>query len=118
LTTATVSLETADEIARMANLLGHPLRIRLLTALADAGPGSPTLFSGQFGDATVGDCHYHLKALRNGGMVELDHSRPVRGVTERIYRLAPSRWQGTGDQLRRVLDAVLPPKLTGGPEAE
>ena len=118
MTSATVSVEAADEIARLANLLGHPLRVRLLTALADAGPGSPTMFSGQFGDATVGDCHYHLKALRNGGMVELDHSRPVRGVTERIYRLAPSRWQGTGDQLRHVLDAVLAPRFTGGPEAE
>lgn len=113
-----MSLKNAGEIARLANLLGHPLRIRLLKALADSGPGSATMFSGQFGDATVGDCHYHLKALKRGGMVELDHSRAVRGVTERIYRLTPSRWQGTGDQLRHLLDAVLSPKLIGGLEAE
>ena len=109
----TVSPETADEVAQMARLLSHPLRVRLLTALAASGPGSPTTFSGRFGDASVGDCHYHLKTLRGAGVVELAHSRPVRGVTEQIYRLTPrSRWRGMAEQLRRTLDVLLPTPRT------
>jgi predicted ArsR family transcriptional regulator len=107
LTKAALSVEDANEIAGLASLLSHPLRARLLTALATTGPGSATLFSGRFGDATVGDCHYHLKVLRKDGVVELDHSRPVRGVTERVYRLArPSRLPGALP-LRHFADLLL-----------
>lgn len=108
MTSPSVSVEAATAIARLTNLLGHPLRVRLMAALAAVGSGSATLFSGQFGDVTVGDCHYHLTKLKDGGIVELIDSRQVRGATERVYRLAPrSRWHGAR-QLRRFIDALLP----------
>jgi len=108
LTSATVSVKAAAEIARLATVLGHPLRVRLVTALETDGAGSATTFSGQFGDVTVGDCHYHLKALKDEGVVELVHSRQVRGATERVYRLAPpSRWPGA-QPLRDFVDLLLP----------
>jgi DNA-binding transcriptional ArsR family regulator len=104
-----ISMEAADEAARFARALGHPLRVRLLAGLATIGPGSPTMFSGRFGDTSVGDCHYHLKALRTAGLADLSHSRPVRGVTERVYRLAPrSEWQGAAGHLLEALDVLLP----------
>jgi DNA-binding transcriptional ArsR family regulator len=107
LTVATVSVEGADEAAQVAMTLSHPLRIRLLIALAASGPGSATMFSAQFGDASVGDCHYHLKVLRKAGVVELARSRPVRGVTERVYRLTlPSRWTDAAAHLRHTLDTL------------
>jgi DNA-binding transcriptional ArsR family regulator len=104
LTATNVSVETADEIARLATLLSHPLRVRLMTALGTVGSGSATTFSGQFGDVSVGDCHYHLKALRKGGVIDLVQSRAVRGATERVYRLTPrSRWRGA-HHLRHLID--------------
>jgi DNA-binding transcriptional ArsR family regulator len=104
---ADIDLDTAQEIAEGADLLSHPLRVRLLTALATTGPGSATSFSGQFGDASVGDCHYHLKALRKAGAIELARSRAVRGATERVYRLTPQpRWQSAQRQLRQFLDLL------------
>ncbi len=108
MTSATVSVKVAAEIARLATVLGHPLRVRLVTALETDGPGSATTFSGKFGDVTVGDCHYHLKALKDEGVIELVHSRPVRGATERVYRLAPrSHWPGA-QPLRDFVDLLLP----------
>jgi DNA-binding transcriptional ArsR family regulator len=108
LTSATVSVGTAAEIARLAHLFSHPLRVRLVTALAADGRGSATTFSDQFGDVTVGDCHYHLKALRGGGVIELAHSRRIRGATERVYRLAPqSRWRGV-QHLWQFFGVILP----------
>jgi DNA-binding transcriptional ArsR family regulator len=105
---ASINFETAQEIAEWADLLGHPLRVRLLTALATTGPGSATSFSGQFGDASVGDCHYHLRTLREAGAIELTRSRAVRGATERVYRLTPQlRWKSTQRQLREFLDLLL-----------
>ncbi len=113
MTNAPVSLEAANEIAHLARLLSHPLRVRLLAALV-TGPGSATQFSDRFGDATVGDCHYHLKVLKRGGVVELDHSRPVRGVTERIYRLTrPSHLRGA-PHLRHFADLLAPRDQGGG----
>lgn len=110
----TVSMEAADEAARFARALGHPLRVRLLTALATIGPGSPTMFSGRFGDTSVGDCHYHLKTLRTAGLADLSHSRPVRGVTERVYRLTPrSAWQGAAGHLLEALDVLMPTTSIG-----
>ncbi len=109
-----MSVKTATEIARLAKLLGHPLRVRLMTALAVDGSGSATLFSGRFGDVTVGDCHYHLKALRDGGFIELARSRQVRGATERVYRLVPRSRQRGARNLRDVIDLLLP--ATSSPE--
>lgn len=105
----TVSVKAAEAIARLASLLSHPLRVRLMAALATEGPGSATSFSDHFGDVSVGDCHYHLTALRNGGVIELVRSRQVRGATERIYRLRPrSRWRGA-QYFRPFIDVLLPP---------
>lgn len=115
MTSGTLSAEAAAEVAELANLLGHPLRVRLMTALAVDGSGSATVFSGQFGDVTVGDCHYHLTALRDGGVVKLVHSRQVRGATERIYRLNP-RSRCRAQQLRHFIDLLL--TATNSPERE
>lgn len=103
-----ISASTAKAIARLAALLDHPVRVRLLAALATEGPGSATAFSDRFGDVSVGDCHYHLTALRDGGVIELIRSRQVRGATERVYRLRPqSHWRGA-PQLRVFVDLLLP----------
>jgi len=107
LTGANVSVETAAEISRLAGLLSHPLRIRLMTALATTGPGSATTFALQFGDVTVGDCHYHLRALRDGGVVKLIRSRSVRGATERVYCLSPPSRRPDAKQLQHFIDMVL-----------
>ena len=119
MTSANASVETADEIARLASLLNHPLRIRLMLALATTGPSSATVLSLQLGDVTVGDCHYHLTTLRDGGIIKLVRSRSVRGATERVYRLAPrKRTTGGATQLRDFIDLVMPTMISAASTPE
>lgn len=109
MTSTNASVKAADEIARIASLLNHPLRIRMMLALATTGPSSATVLSTQLGDVTVGDCHYHLTTLKNGGVIKLTRSRSVRGATERIYRLTPrKRATREATQLRDFIDVVMP----------
>lgn len=113
MTSTNVSVKTADEIARLASLLSHPLRIRLMLALAATGPSSATVLSLQLGDVTVGDCHYHLRTLKDGGVIKLVRSRSVRGATERVYRLVPRTPVARGAaHLRLCLDMVMPPTIS------
>lgn len=113
LTSANVSVKAADEIARLASLLNHPLRIRLMLALATTGPSSATALSVQLGGVTVGDCHYHLMTLRDGGAIKLIRSRAVRGATERVYRLAPQTQATRGAKhLRHFIDLIMPTTIS------
>lgn len=113
MTSANASVKTAEETARLASLLGHPLRIRLMLALATNGPSSATLLSVQLGDVTVGDCHYHLTTLKDGGVIKLVRSRSVRGATERVYRLAPqTRATRRATHLRHLMDVVMPTTIS------
>ena len=102
----TIAKSTAEALARVANSFRHPLRIRIVRSLAINGAGSATTLSRYFGDASVGDCHYHLKALRKDGIVELVRSRQVRGAKERIYRLVASPVFGQ-TQSSSAFDALL-----------
>lgn len=99
----------ATEAALFAKLLSHPVRIRLMLALAATGTSSATMLSVQLGDVTVGDCHYHLTKLKDGGAIKLVRSRPVRGATERVYRLAPRPRVAQGAMyLRHFIDVSMP----------
>jgi DNA-binding transcriptional ArsR family regulator len=81
---------------RLSIALGHPLRIRILSALV-AGEGSATTLSRQFGDATVGDVSYHLGVLADDcELIERVRSRQVRGALESFFRLRP------GSELQQI----------------
>jgi DNA-binding transcriptional ArsR family regulator len=81
--------DSSTPIRRLAIALGHPLRVRILSALV-AGEGSATTLSRQFGDVTVGDVSYHLGVLADDcELIELARSQQVRGALENFYRLSP-----------------------------
>jgi DNA-binding transcriptional ArsR family regulator len=63
--------------------LGHPLRFRILAALAEQ-PGGGAEVARRIGRApgTVG---YHLGVLEQAGLVQVLSTRRVRALTERIY---------------------------------
>src|SRR4029077_6342652 len=78
---------TLSVVGRVGIALTHPLRVRILFALA-AGEGSATRLSNQFGDASVSDVSYHLGVLADDcDLVEQVRVRPVRGAMENFYRL-------------------------------
>lgn len=74
-------------MAALVSALGHPLRLKILAALA-AGPNSATRLERQFGEVP-GSVFYHLQVLQRVDVLEIARSRKVRGATERTFRLRP-----------------------------
>jgi len=103
-----ISYEAAGEISRLMKLFSHPIRQQILTALAADGPASPTTLSERFPDYTVGDCNYHLSALKSGGVVAIARSRQVRGANERIYRVEPRSAWPFKPRLHPLISYMLP----------
>jgi DNA-binding transcriptional ArsR family regulator len=76
-------------MGRLAIAMGHPLRLRILSAMV-AGEASAASLSRQFRDVSVSDVAYHVRVLAEDcDLIELVRSRPVRGAMESFYRLKP-----------------------------
>lgn len=75
--------EQAD--ARFAKALAHPLRARILEALADAGELSPNMAAEQLGEKLT-NISYHFRMLLDLGAIELLRTEPRRGALEHYYR--------------------------------
>jgi DNA-binding transcriptional ArsR family regulator len=81
--------EPISPVDRLAIAIGHPLRLRILSALV-AGEGSAATLSRQFHDVQLSDVAYHLRVLADDcELIEMTRSRPVRGAMESFYRLKP-----------------------------
>lgn len=81
--------DQTSPVSRLAVAIGHPLRLRILSALV-AGEGSAAALSRQFGDVHLSDVAYHLRVLAEDcDLIEVVRSRPVRGAMESFYRLKP-----------------------------
>lgn len=72
---------------RLAKALSHPLRQRLLVALADGRVASPSELAAEL-DAGLGDVSYHTKQLHRHGLLELVRTERVRGATKHFYTAA------------------------------
>ena len=69
--------------------LAHPLRQRLLFALAEQ-PATVSQLAVRL-RAHKGNLAHHLKVLRQAGLVEVAETRRVRGGTEQYYRRTTRR---------------------------
>ena len=99
--------------------LGHPLRHRLLIALRQR-PATLAQLAIALG-AAKGTVGYHVRVLREAGLVRIAHERRVRGGTEQYYepasarlRIAPDAPVGGEFLVRAALSEMLPP--AGEPE--
>jgi DNA-binding transcriptional ArsR family regulator len=72
--------------AALGAIVAHPVRCRLLTIFADR-VASPNEIAQQL-EMPVGDVSYHVRTLKDAGVIELVDERPVRGSTEHFYRAA------------------------------
>jgi DNA-binding transcriptional ArsR family regulator len=64
--------------------LGHSLRVRCLALLCDK-PWSPRQLSDELCEG-LSQVSYHIKVLRETGLIEPAGTRPARGATEHFYR--------------------------------
>jgi len=68
----------------LGTVVGHPLRARCLTLLAEAEL-SPKEIADRLG-AELDDVSYHVRTLKRMGAVELVAQEPVRGAVRHVYR--------------------------------
>jgi DNA-binding transcriptional ArsR family regulator len=103
---------SADHQAALA-ALRHPLRRRILRAMADRKQTSPRELAERL-DEPLSNVSYHVRTLAEHGAVKEVRRRQVRGATQHFYRWAlKSKW--AQDILRETKDDVRdkPPKPKG-----
>ena len=66
--------------------MSHPVRVRILRALAVDGHLSPSGVADVV-SATLATCAYHMRELAELGLVRLSKTRPARGAVEHFYVL-------------------------------
>jgi DNA-binding transcriptional ArsR family regulator len=71
--------------ASVLKALGHPLRMRLLTFIAERGEASPVEMSRAL-DMPLATVSHHTRVLRDLRYVELSRTEPRRGAVEHYYR--------------------------------
>jgi DNA-binding transcriptional ArsR family regulator len=72
------------QVESLAAIVTHPLRRRIWYAMTEASI-SPRELADQLREP-VNDVAYHVRKLRDLGIIELVGTRPVRGATQHFYR--------------------------------
>jgi DNA-binding transcriptional ArsR family regulator len=106
-------VDSADGVdATALKALGHPLRMELLTFIAEHGEASPVEMSRAL-DRPLATVSHHTRVLRDAGYVELARTEPRRGAVEHYYRasaapfLDDEHWESLPIPARRRVSAHL-----------
>ncbi|CAM5352298.1 MULTISPECIES: helix-turn-helix domain-containing protein [Streptomyces] len=70
-----------------ANLLLHPVRMRILQTLVGAGELTTAQLRERLPDVSSASMYRHVGTLAKAGIIEVVQERPVRGTVERSYRV-------------------------------
>jgi DNA-binding transcriptional ArsR family regulator len=70
-----------------ADLLLHPVRMRILQALFDADPLTTSQLRDRLPDIAPATMYRHIAVLADGGVLEVVEEKRVRGTVERSYRV-------------------------------
>ena len=70
-----------------ADLLLHPVRMRILQALFDADPLTTAQLRERLPDIAPATMYRHIAVLAEGGVLEVVEEKRVRGTVERSYRV-------------------------------
>jgi DNA-binding transcriptional ArsR family regulator len=70
-----------------ADLLLHPIRLRVLQALAGGRRLSSRELAAELDDVPTASLYRHIKTLANAGVLAVVQERPARGTPERVYAL-------------------------------
>ncbi|MEV1025100.1 helix-turn-helix domain-containing protein [Streptomyces sp. NPDC050264] len=70
-----------------ADLLLHPVRMRILQTLVGAGELTTAQLRERLPDVSPASMYRHVATLAKAGVLEVVQERPVRGTVERSYRV-------------------------------
>ncbi|MFF1822295.1 helix-turn-helix domain-containing protein [Kribbella sp. NPDC058245] len=83
-------------------LLGHPVRLRIVHALRGGRLLTTAELGERIADVSKATLYRHVDLLLDGGILEVAEERRVRGATERRYRLRADRASITPEQAAQV----------------
>lgn len=95
--------------ADLLKVLSHPTRVKILTILTER-TASPNEMKEEIGD-TVQNVGYHVRVLRDYGMIEIVEELKKRGSVEHFYRAVERPmfddrcWAGLSPAARQVISA-------------
>lgn len=72
-----------------ADLLLHPVRLRVLQALFDSDPMTTAQLRDRLPDIAPATMYRHIAVLTEAGVLEVVNEKRVRGTVERSYRVHP-----------------------------
>jgi DNA-binding transcriptional ArsR family regulator len=87
-----------------ADLVVHPVRLRLLTTIAGRRLTARQLLA-ELGTVPQATLYYHLGLLTEAGFLRVVEERPVRGTVERVYALGQSPILSAADLQNATVDA-------------
>jgi len=76
--------QSARQVESLAAIVTHPLRRRIWYGMSEH-PIRPRELADKLHEP-VNDVAYHVRVLRDMGVIELAGTRPVRGATQHFYR--------------------------------
>lgn len=97
-------------------LVLHPVRLRVLQYLRLAGEATAKEVATVMEDVPRATVYRHVKALEEGGAIEVSRTRRVRGATEKTYAPSP-RVVSPSSQDARALSAALHLESMGAMDA-
>ncbi|MGN6600002.1 MAG: helix-turn-helix domain-containing protein [Actinomycetes bacterium] len=87
---------------RTSDLLLHPVRLQIVRAFLGERRLTTSQLRAELADVPVASLYRHIGALVDGGVLEVDSERKVRGATERSYRLVAEAARVTPEDLRAM----------------
>jgi DNA-binding transcriptional ArsR family regulator len=85
-----------------ADLIFHPVRIRILVALARRDPMTAQQLAVVLGDVPPATLYRHLNKLAEGGVLRVAGERQVRGAVEKTYELTAEHVSPAPEELARA----------------
>jgi DNA-binding transcriptional ArsR family regulator len=83
-------------------LLGHPVRLRIVHALRGGRALTTAELGERITDVSKATLYRHVELLAEGGILEIAEERRVRGAVERRFRLRAERASITREELDQL----------------
>ncbi|WP_145943818.1 helix-turn-helix domain-containing protein [Corynebacterium glyciniphilum] len=80
----------------------HPVRLRIVQVLRDGEEFTTHQIRELLPDIPIATLYRHIATLVDAGVVEIADERPVRGTSEKIYRIAPTLANPTAEDLKSL----------------
>jgi DNA-binding transcriptional ArsR family regulator len=88
--------------SRTADLILHPVRLQILQALLGGRELTTAEIGSELPEVPAATLYRHIGTLAKAGVLEVVRERPVRGTTERTYRLELGRASVDNEELQAM----------------